>query len=81
MIDMVLRSLIYSGYNIDSISKSTSNLHDHTHGIYGSYCDIFITRDRRLSMRMEAAYKYIGASTQVIYVKDESWFFQIQPST
>lgn len=81
MIDMVLRSLIYSGYNIDSISKSTSNLHDHTHGIYGSYCDIFITRDRRLSMRLEAAYKYIGASTQVIYVKDESWFDQIQPST
>lgn len=50
-----------------------SSLHDNTHSIYGSYCDYFVSRDKRLLKKLTATYKYLGIGTKIINAKNEDW--------
>ncbi|SEJ66220.1 hypothetical protein SAMN05660742_11316 [Propionispira arboris] len=40
--------------------KAVSSIHDVSHAIYGSYCDIFITCDHSFYKKLKAVYYYLG---------------------
>lgn len=54
------------GFNPEPISKSRSRLHDVSHGIYGSYCDVLVTRDSRFRKKCDAVYRAMGTSCKVV---------------
>lgn len=74
LIDVLLRTLARENYHHDRESRFSASLHDHSHAIYGSYFDYFITHDRELSKRVEATYKFLGLDTKVIYSGSNNWF-------
>jgi len=74
LIDVVMRNLAREYYYGDAVKKFSSSLHDHSHAIYGSYFDYFVTRDDNFRKRVSAAYEFLGIKTQVINAKDTNWF-------
>lgn len=58
------------GYHSDKLSKSGSTidsvLTDAQHAYLASYCDCFITGDRRLASKAKALYSEFGISTRVL---------------
>lgn len=71
VIDAVMLTMIELGYASREVSMSS--LHDNTHSIYGSYCDYFVSRDKRLLKKLTATYKYLGIGTKIINAKNEDW--------
>lgn len=62
------------GYHSDKLSKpgSTINslLSDAQHAFMASYCDCFITEDRRLACKAKALYNELGIETRVLTPSD-----------
>ncbi len=53
------------GYNRDrDVRTVNSGVYDTEHAIYASYCDYFVTDDKRLSKRLNAIYYYLGLKTE-----------------
>ncbi|WP_455853903.1 hypothetical protein [Pantoea endophytica] len=71
VIDAVILSMIELGYASKEVTMSS--LHDNTHAIYGSYCDIFVSRDQKLLKKIIPTYEYLGIKTKVINAKNEDW--------
>ena len=75
VLDVVHRTLIRKGYKLDGVEKSRSTLHDSSHIEYASYCDYFVTRDKKLFLRTRAIFEFLGIQTEVILAdKTNSWF-------
>lgn len=67
-VETLMRVLNNCGYNAEKKEKTiVSSTHDVTHCIYGTVSDLFITMDKRFSLKCEAVYKYIGVRTKVVY--------------
>jgi rRNA-processing protein FCF1 len=49
----------------DNPKNSINSLHDTTHAIYGAYCDIFVTNDKKLKQKTSAAYQWLGINTNI----------------
>jgi phage FluMu protein Com len=49
----------------DDPKNSINSLHDTTHAIYGAYCDIFVTNDKKLKQKTSAAYQWLGINTKI----------------
>ncbi|CAI0906124.1 hypothetical protein [Serratia proteamaculans] len=77
MIDVVMRELMRHGYKLEGIKKSESSLHDHTHSIYATACDYFISGDNRLASKTNAAYLYLGVNTKVINANKKNWWIDL----
>lgn len=60
------------GYNKDGKKKKNNSgrIHDVSHMIYASYCDVFVTKDKLLKKRAEAIYYFLGIRTQVILYEE-----------
>lgn len=71
VIDAVMLSMIELGYASKEVTMSS--LHDNTHAIYGSYCDVFVSRDQKLLKKIIPTYEYLGIKTKVINAKNEDW--------
>lgn len=55
------------GYNKDKkLRKTNSGIYDVTHAIYGTYCDYFVTLDKRFLKRIKAIYYYLGIKTKCV---------------
>ncbi|MBA0175095.1 hypothetical protein [Pectobacterium carotovorum] len=73
VIDVLMKELIKNRYA--SEKNKMSSLHDTTHVIYSSFCDYFVTNDKKLYKKAKAIYEFIGVKTEVIYVKnDKDWY-------
>lgn len=66
IIEKLLEFLEVRRFYPDNSINSINNLHDTTHAIYGAYCDIFVTNDKKLKQKMRAAYQWLGIKTNVI---------------
>jgi hypothetical protein len=51
--------------NLERKRKFIPSLNDMGHSYYATYCNLFITRDLRLSKKLEAVYKYFNIGTKV----------------
>ena len=69
-VDMSARHLEKLGFFREKKQKYRSRLHDVSHIIYSSYCDIFITNDKNLYNKAKAIYSLLKIDTE-IYMKDE----------
>jgi len=69
-VDMSARYLEKLGFFREKKKKYRSRLHDVSHIIYSSYCDIFITNDKKLYNKTKAIYSLLKIDTK-IYMKDE----------
>ncbi|TCP97785.1 hypothetical protein EDC44_101169 [Cricetibacter osteomyelitidis] len=67
IIDNTMKVLLEIGFYSESKNKVVSNLHDTTHCIYASYCDYFITRDKRLYEKIKVIYEFLSIPTEIIY--------------
>lgn len=47
-----------------------SGVHDISHSIYATYCDVFVTKDLRLKQRSEAIYKFLNINTKILTLDD-----------
>jgi PIN domain nuclease of toxin-antitoxin system len=67
--------LEWIGYYREKEKKSRSRMHDVSHIIYSSYCDIFITSDKNLYMKTKAIFSLLEIKMKVILfkLKDSSW--------
>ena len=55
------------GYCKDNkVEKVKSGVYDTEHSIYATYCDLFITNDKKLTKRLNAIYGYLGVGTRCI---------------
>jgi hypothetical protein len=63
------------GYFREKEKKSRSRMHDVSHIIYSSHCNIFITSDKNLYMKTKAIFSLLGIKTKVILfkLKDSTW--------
>jgi hypothetical protein len=63
------------GYFREKEEKSRSRMHDVSHIIYSSHCNIFITSDKKLYMKTKAIFSLLEIKTKVILfkLKDSSW--------
>lgn len=58
-------------YNRDNNSrKAESGIYDVGHLIYATYCDLFVTLDKKLLNKAQAIYYYLGAETKAISYDD-----------
>ncbi|HHE8490283.1 TPA: hypothetical protein ACPFP8_000081 [Enterobacter ludwigii] len=73
MIDIVMRELMRHGYKLEPLKKTESSLHDHTHAIYATACDYFISKDRRFIEKTKATYSYLGVKTIVVDANTPEW--------
>ncbi|MGL5256126.1 MAG: hypothetical protein ACRC76_03725 [Proteocatella sp.] len=70
-----------NGYRSEKdYNKAVSSIHDVSHAIYGSYCDIFITCDLNFYKKIKAVYYYIGIKTEVHYCCQKSAYNSILKS-
>ena len=53
-------------YFPDKSTQFLSGLHDTTHAIYASYCDVFVTNDKKLRNKTTAAYTWLGINTLIL---------------
>ncbi len=73
MIDIVMRELMRHGYKLEPLKKTESSLHDHTHAIYATACDYFISKDRRFIEKTKSTYSYLGVKTIVVDANTPEW--------
>lgn len=73
-VDNVMKILLEEGFYSEDSEKVVSNIHDTTHCIYASYCDYFITRDKRLYKKVEVIYQFLGIPTKVIYADHDNYW-------
>lgn len=58
-------------YNRDrDVRTAESGIYDVAHIIYATYCEYFVTDDKRLSKRASAIYSYLGVMTKTIPYKE-----------
>ena len=69
-VEMSARYLEKLGFFREKKRNYRSRLHDVSHIIYSSYCDIFITNDKKLYNKTKAIYTFLKIDTK-IYLKDE----------
>ena len=66
-IEFLHKTLCDVGYNSDKgIRKNTSGIHDTSHSIYGTYCEVFVTNDKKFSKRLQAIYEFLGLKVKVM---------------
>ena len=46
--------------------RNVNRFYDALHAYYAQYCDILVTDDRRMSIKAQAVYNYLGISTGVV---------------
>lgn len=66
------------GYYREARDKSRARLHDVSHIIYASYCDTFVTADRKLAKKAQAIYSLLGICTEVLL--DWEFVAQLSPT-
>lgn len=72
-IEFLNNVLTACGYCKDKDERKTnSGIYDVEHAIYATYCDFFVTDDKRLAKRMNAIYYFLGLKTKCISF-DEMW--------
>lgn len=54
------------GYYREHREKYRSRMHDVSHIIYGAYCDIFVSEDKKIRKKAQAIYSSLNISTRVI---------------
>ena len=54
------------GYYREKVDKYRARLHDVTHIIYGAYCDVFVSADKKLLKKTQAIYNMLDIPTKVI---------------
>ncbi|MCA5932587.1 hypothetical protein LET06_16730 [Pectobacterium versatile] len=69
-VNIVANWLEKIGYYRESIEKSRSRLHDVSHMIHASYCDIFVTNDNKLLNKTKAVYSFLTIKTRVLSMKE-----------
>lgn len=45
--------------------SNTSRLYDSSHAYFAQYCDVLVSNDRRMRIKTEAVYSYLGIETKV----------------
>ena len=66
-VECAMKLLNYCGYHSDTTNLG-SVTHDISHAHYGSKCDYFVTRDKKFSYRIRAAYFWLGVPTHIILI-------------
>jgi len=57
-------------YHQDRLEKTKGSMtHDITHAIYGAFCDVFVTDDKKLSYRLKALYHWMAVPVEVMGLK------------
>lgn len=57
---------LYGYYRDEEQRTAVSGIHDTSHIIYSSYCDIFVSDDYKLRKKAEAIYSFLGIPTKVV---------------
>lgn len=57
-------------YYPEKVDKYSSRLHDVSHIIYASYCDIFVSEDQRLRKKTQAIYSLLKVPTKVVSLSE-----------
>lgn len=71
VIEILIIILDLVGYRIDKeLKRYNSSIHDLSHIINASYCDFFVTMDKKLIARANAIYHYLGISTKAVEFYD-----------
>lgn len=71
VIEQLSRALSKVGYYREKDERRfNSGEYDITHIIYGTYCDYFVTEDKRLYNKAKAIYYYLQVPTEVLTLKD-----------
>jgi len=74
-INAVYMFLNMSGYwqdeNLDKRRKFIPSINDASHAFYAAYSNLFMTRDFRLSKKLEAVYSYYDIETKVFYYNEK----------
>lgn len=50
--------------------SNVARLYDASHAYFAQLCDILVTNDRRMSMKVQAIYSFLGVKTRVISADD-----------
>lgn len=58
------------GYYREKEDKYRARLHDVSHIIYGAYCDVFVSADKKLVKKAKAIYSLLGVPVEVIELSD-----------
>ena len=58
------------GYYRESENKYRSRLHDVSHMIYGAYCDVFVSADKKMINKLKAIYSALNIPTEVLSLLD-----------
>ncbi len=63
------------------VEKARSRMHEVTHMIYASYCNRFITGDKKIFYKTKAIYSYLDIRTEVLYYnqKEKKLFTRLIP--
>lgn len=70
VLEFLVNCLDNVGYNTDTTSRTTHSApYDIQHLILATYCERFVTRDKRLHRKAQAIYQYIGAPIKVLDTK------------
>ena len=68
------------GYNRDNKPRKVkSGVYDTEHAIYATYCDYFVTEDKKLAKRLDAIYYFLGLETRCLSF--EQWCNKIKEET
>ena len=71
VIEQLSRALSKVGYYREKDERRfNSGEYDITHIIYGTYCDYFVTEDKRLYNKAKAIYYYLQVPTEVLTLKE-----------
>jgi hypothetical protein len=54
------------GYHREKKENSRSRLHDVSHIIYGAYCDVFVSADKKMIKKTKAIYSMLEIPTKVL---------------
>lgn len=65
-IEKIFEFLELIRYFPDKSTQFLSGLHDTTHAIYASYCDVFVTNDKKLRKKAKATYNWLGINTLIL---------------
>lgn len=50
--------------------NSAARLYDSSHAYFAQYCDALVTNDKRMRIKSEAVYSYLGIGTKVLTAED-----------
>ena len=70
-IEILLKLLdMYKYNNDDNERTSVSGIHDTSHLIYGTYCDMFVSNDFKLRKKGEAIYYFLDIPTKTLSLRN-----------